>query len=178
MCKAIVANVNRTSKLLCVCVCSVVFCSAMNGRLQCRPEEEEEEGGRDLGLGCPGLKPLLPTSVSHDSTQSQLLLWIQQREPEGAEWAYHSYHFSDNGRHIKDDPANSTNAKVAQLATMHFIQFPKGKCFQAVIMYSHCPPRVTRQPALTSVRCRGRHDSAGKKKNREKNEPWARSLCL
>lgn len=150
----------------------------MNGRLQCRPEEEEEEGGRDLGHGCPGLKPLLPTSISHDSTQSQLLLWIQQREPEGAEWAYHSYHFSDNGRHIKDDPANSTNAKVAQLATMHFIQFPKGKCFQAVIMYSHCPPWVTRQPALTSVRCRGRHDSAGKKKNREKNEPWARSLCL
>lgn len=90
------------------------------------------------------------------------------KEPEGAEWAYHSYHFSDNGRHIKDDPVNSTNARVAQLATMHFIQFAKGKCSQAVIMYSHCPPWVTCQPVLTSVRCRGRHDSAGK--NTEKNE--------
>lgn len=103
------------------------------------------------------------------------------KEPEGAEWVYHSYHFSDNGQHIKDDPVNSTNAKVAQLATMHFIQFPKGKCFQAVIMYSHSPPQVTRQPVLTSVHCRGRHDSAGKKaqkKYKEKNELRARSLCL
>lgn len=49
------------------------------------------------------------------------------KEAQSAEWAYHSYHFSDNGRHIKDDPVNSTNAKVAQLATMHFIQFAKGK---------------------------------------------------
>lgn len=98
------------------------------------------------------------------------------KEPEGAEWAYHSYHFSDNGRHIKDDPVNSTNARVAQLATMHFIQFAKGKCSQAVIMYSHCPPWVTCQPVLTSVRCRGRHDSTGK--NTEENELQGLSLCL
>lgn len=91
------------------------------------------------------------------------------KEPEGSEWAHHSYHFSNNGRHIKDDPVNSANAKVAQLATMHFIQIAKGKCSQAVIMYSHCPPRVTCQPVLTFVRCRGRHDSAGK--NTKKNEP-------
>lgn len=76
---------------------------------------------------------------------------------------------SNNGRHIKDDPVNPTNAKVAQLATMHFIQFAKGKCSQAVIMYSHCPPQVTCQPVLTFVRCRGHHDSAGK--NTKKNEP-------
>lgn len=74
------------------------------------------------------------------------------KEPARAEWAYHSYHFSDNGRHIKDDLVNSTNAKVAQLATMHFIQFAKGKCSQAVIMYSHCPPWITCQPVLTPVR--------------------------
>lgn len=98
------------------------------------------------------------------------------KEPEDAEWAYHSYHFSDNGRHIKDDPVNSTNARVAQLATMHFIQFAKGKCSQAVIMYSHCPPWVTCQPVLTSVRCRGRHDSTGK--NTEENELQGLSLCL
>lgn len=91
------------------------------------------------------------------------------KEPERSEWAHHSFHFSNNGRHIKDDPVNSANAKVAQLATMHFIQIVKGKCSQAVIMYSHCPPRVTCQPVLTFVHCRGHHDSAGK--NTKKNEP-------
>lgn len=97
-------------------------------------------------------------------------------EPARAEWAYHSYHFSDNGRHIKDDLVNSTNAKVAQLATMHFIQFAKGKCSQAVIMYSHCPPPVTCQPVSTPVRCRGRYDSAGK--DTEKTELQSLPLCL
>lgn len=51
------------------------------------------------------------------------------KEPEGAEWAYHSYHFSDNGRHIKDDPVNSTNAIVCPISHYAFHTICKGQMF-------------------------------------------------